>query len=65
MIDISIIFKIAGAGIVMMVLDKVLEAGGKKDIATITNLVGIIVILLMVISLVSDLFNSIKTMFMF
>ncbi|WP_194190288.1 stage III sporulation protein AC [Clostridium chrysemydis] len=63
MIDIGIIFKIAGAGIIMMVLDKVLEAGGKKEIATITNLVGIIVILIMVISLIGDLFNSIKTMF--
>lgn len=63
MIDIGIIFKIAGAGIIMMVLDKVLEAGGKKEIATMTNLVGIIVILIMVISLIGDLFNSIKTMF--
>lgn len=64
MLDVSLIFKIAGVGIVLFIIDKVLDANGKKEIATLANLVGIVVILTMVLSLVSNLFNTVKTMFM-
>ena len=64
MLDVSLIFKIAGVGIVLFIIDKVLEANGKKEFATLANLVGIVVILTMVLSLVSNLFNTVKTMFM-
>lgn len=65
MLDISILFKIGGAGIVLVILDKVLKSAGKEDIAVITNIAGVVIILIMLISLISDLFNSVKTMFMF
>ena len=64
MLDVSLIFKIAGVGIVLFIIDKVLEANGKKEFATLANLVGIVVILTMVLSLVSNLFNTVRTMFM-
>lgn len=63
MLDISILFKIAGLAIVLIILDKVLKASGKDDIATIANLTGIVIILTMVISLISKLFSSVRTMF--
>lgn len=65
MLDISILFKIGGAGIVLVILDKVLKSAGKDDIAVITNIAGVVIILIMLISLISDLFNSVKTMFTF
>ncbi|MDD6795293.1 MAG: stage III sporulation protein AC [Clostridiaceae bacterium] len=65
MLDISILFKIGGAGIVLVILDKVLKSAGKDDIAVITNIAGVVIILIMLISLISDLFNSVKTMFVF
>lgn len=61
--DISILFKIGGAGILLVVLDKVLTSSGKSEIASITNIAGVVIILLMVISIISDLFNTVKTMF--
>lgn len=61
--DISILFKIGGAGILIVVLDKVLTSSGKGEIAAITNIAGVVIILLMVISIISDLFNTVKTMF--
>lgn len=64
MLDVSLIFKIAGVGIVLFIIDKVLDANGKKEFATLANLVGIVIILTMVLSLVSNLFNTVKTMFM-
>lgn len=63
MLDVSILFKIAGLAILLIILDKVLKASGKDDIATITNLTGIVIILTMVINLISKLFSSVKTMF--
>jgi stage III sporulation protein AC len=64
MLDVSLLFKIGGVGIILVILDKVLTSSGKQDVATITNLTGIIIILTMVIALISKLFDSVRTMFM-
>ncbi|WP_024615031.1 stage III sporulation protein AC [Clostridium sp. Ade.TY] len=64
MLDISILFKIGGAGVLLIILDKVLKSSGKDDIAVITNIAGVVIILLMIVSLIGDLFQSVKTMFM-
>ena len=45
-------------------MDKILENNGKKDIATLVNLVGLIIILTAVVTLVYNLFDTVKTMFM-
>ena len=52
-------------GVLLIVIDKVLKASGKDDVAVITNIAGIVIILITVIGLITDLFNSVKTMFMF
>ncbi|MGG5462454.1 stage III sporulation protein AC [Clostridium sp. B9] len=65
MADLSLIFQIAGVGIILVILDKVLDQSGKKEYAALANLVGIIIILTMVIQLISRLFSSVKTMFLF
>lgn len=61
--DISILFKIGGAGIILVIIDKVLTSSGKSDIAAITNIAGVVIILLMIVSIIGDLFNTVKTMF--
>lgn len=63
MLDVSLIFKIAGIGVILVVIDKVLKSAGKDEYAVISNLVGIIIILMMVINLINQLFTSVKTMF--
>ncbi|MGL5245012.1 stage III sporulation protein AC [Clostridium tarantellae] len=63
MLDLSLIFKIAGVGILLVILDKVLSASGKNEYATLANIVGIVIILTMMISLIGRLFDSVKTMF--
>jgi stage III sporulation protein AC len=62
-LDLDLIFKLGGVGIMLVILDKVLSSSGKGEIATLINLTGIIIILTMVIGLISNLFNSVKTMF--
>ena len=64
MSDLSLIFQIAGVGIVLVILDKVLDQSGKKEYATLANIVGVVIILTM-IQLISRLFSSVKSMFLF
>lgn len=61
--DISILLKIGGAGIILLVLDKILTSSGKGEIAAITNIAGVVIILLMIVSIIGDLFSTLKTMF--
>ena len=64
MLDIGLLFKIGGVGILIVILDKVLKSSGKDDIAVITNMAGIVIILIMVVTMIGDLFQTVKTMFM-
>lgn len=65
MLDIGLIFKIASIGILVLVLDKLLTSSGKSEYAAMTNLVGVIIILIMVINLIQKLFTTVKTIFTF
>ncbi|WP_330577780.1 stage III sporulation protein AC [Alkaliphilus serpentinus] len=62
-INVDIIFKIAAIGIIVSVLNMVLNKAGREEQAMMTTLVGIVVVLMMVINLVSNLFDTVKTMF--
>ena len=61
--DVALLFKIAGMGILLIVIEKLLESNGKKDIATLANLAGLIIILVAIIGMVGNLFDTVKTMF--
>lgn len=63
MLDVGLLFKIAGIGVLLMIIDKILKSSGKEEIAVITNMAGIIIILMLVINLISKLFNAVRTMF--
>lgn len=63
MLDVGLLFKLGGVGILIIILDKVLKSSGKDDIAVIINIAGVVVILLMVVSLIAKLFDSVRTMF--
>lgn len=63
LINVDLIFKIAAIGIIVAVLNQVLIRAGREEQAMMTTLVGIVVVLMMVISLVSNLFDTVKTMF--
>ena len=63
--DIDLIFKIAGIGILVSVLGQVLKNTGREDMAMLTTLAGLVIVLLMVVNLISQLFNSVKSMFIY
>ena len=61
--EIALILKVAGVGILISVLNMILEKVDRKDWATLTTLVGIVIVLGLVITEISDLFNTVRTMF--
>lgn len=62
--DINQIFFIAGVGILTAVIHNVLEAFGKKEFANWATLTGVVVIMLTVVSYVSDLFDKVRNVFL-
>ncbi len=61
--DISIIFKIAGIGLITIVVSQILQHAGKGEIATLTNLAGLVLVLALVLNMIGDLFDTIQNMF--
>jgi stage III sporulation protein AC len=61
--DIDLIFKIAGVGILVSVLNMVLRHSGREEQAMMTTIAGIVVVLLMVINLIARLFETVKQVF--
>ena len=61
----EIIFKLAGIGLITSIVNQILKYCGKEEIASITTLAGLIISLLMVINLLQELFNTVKTLFAF
>ena len=61
--DIDLIFKIAAIGIIVAVLNQVLIRSGREEQAMLTTLAGLIVVLTMVVTEISDLFRMVKSVF--
>ena len=61
--NIDFVFKIAAIGIIVAVLNQLLIRSGREEQAMMTTLAGIIVVLMMIISQISVLFDTIKDLF--
>ncbi len=61
--DISVLFKIAGIGIVITVICQILKKSDRDDIATLVSIVGLVIVLAVVVGMVGDLFKEIQNIF--
>jgi len=61
--EVSVLFKIGAIGILTIVISQLFQHQGKSDMSTLISLAGFVIILAMVLSMVSDLFSTIKTLF--
>ncbi|MCM1506831.1 MAG: stage III sporulation protein AC [Ruminococcus flavefaciens] len=61
--DIDLIFKIAGTGIIVAVLNLVLKRAEREEQAMMTTLAGLIVVLIVIVDEIGDLFEKVKTVF--
>lgn len=63
MVEIDLLFKLAGLGVVVAVLSQVLNRAGREELGTLVTVVGLVIALFLVVNLISDLFNSLKSIF--
>lgn len=61
--DIDILFRIAAIGILVTVISQLLTRAGREDIATLATISGLVVVMVMVVNMIAELFNSIRAMF--
>ncbi|HEY8419898.1 MAG TPA: stage III sporulation protein AC [Clostridia bacterium] len=60
---VEIIFRIAAIGILTAVVTQILKKADKDEIATLVTLAGLVVVLLMVVNMISQLFDAVKQLF--
>ncbi|MEQ6376479.1 stage III sporulation protein AC [Bacillaceae bacterium S4-13-58] len=63
--DVYLLFQIAGIGIIVAMIHTILKQLGKEEIANFATLVAFIIVLLIVLNGLSDLFQEIKSVFLF
>ena len=61
--DIDLIFKVAGIGIIVAVLNIVLKKAEREEQAMMTVLAGLVVVLMIIIQQIGSLFETVKNVF--
>jgi len=61
--DISLLLKIVGAGILIAVSHQILQRAGRDEQAMLLSLTGVIFVLLILIGKIGDLFSQIRSIF--
>lgn len=61
--DIKVVFQIAAVGILVAVLNQVLQRAGREEQAMMTSLAGLIVVLFWIIQYISELFTTVQELF--
>lgn len=57
---VSVIFKIAGIGLCIALLNQLLIKSGKDEMAMMTTLAGIIIVLVIIVKMLAEFFETIK-----
>ena len=61
--NVDLIFKVAGIGIIVSVLYQVLSRSGREDQAMMTALIGLVAVMMIVVSQIGNLFTTVKNIF--
>ena len=61
--SVTIICKIAAVGIVVTVLSQVLKHSGREEQAFLLSLAGLIIVLFWIVPSISELFQTMETLF--
>ncbi len=58
--EVDLIFKIAGIGIIVAVLNQLLAKSEKGEYAMLITITGLIVVIIMILPEIEDLFSSVR-----
>lgn len=59
--EVDIILKIAGVGLLTAIVCMILKRSDRDDIATFATLAGLIIVIVLVIDMVGGLFDTVKS----
>jgi len=62
-VDVDLIFKIAGIGIIVAILNILLQRSGRDEQAMMTTIAGLIVVMMLLVNEISTLFETIREVF--
>ncbi|MDY5578087.1 MAG: stage III sporulation protein AC [Lachnospiraceae bacterium] len=62
--DINLIFKIAAVGILVSVVSQILKQSGREEHVFLVGLAGVVLVLFWIIPYISELFETVKDLFM-
>ena len=60
---IDIIFKIAAVGLITAIINQILKKADKDDIATLVTLAGLVIVLIMIVDMIGQLFDTLRSVF--
>ena len=63
--DISLILRVAGVGVLVSVACQILSRAGREEQAMLVSLTGIVIVLAMLVSEIGSLFSTIREVFGF
>ncbi|MEG0074148.1 MAG: stage III sporulation protein AC [Clostridia bacterium] len=61
--EIDLLFKIAGIGILVAVISQVLSKSGRDDQAMMVTITGLVIVLMMVVKEINTLFETVRSVF--
>ncbi|MBP3481119.1 MAG: stage III sporulation protein AC [Clostridia bacterium] len=61
--NIDIIFKIAGVGLIIAILNIILSKAGRDEYVMLTTLAGIIIVVIMIMDEIKELFSALEKLF--
>ncbi len=61
--NIDIIFKIAGVGLIIAILNIILSKAGRDEYVMLTTLTGIIIVVIMIMDEIKELFSALEKLF--
>lgn len=63
--DVSLILKVAGVGLLVTVAHQILSKAGRDEQAMLVTLSGIVIVLLMLVQEIGKLFDTVRAVFGF
>ena len=63
--DVSLILKVAGVGLLVSVVSVILNRSGRDEQAMLVTVSGVIVVMLMLLGGIGELINSVRSIFGF
>ena len=61
--EVEMLFRIAGVGIIAAVITQLLKQSGRDEMATIAAICGLIIGLTMMLNMVEELFDNVRAVF--